>query len=77
MNSLTSCQLELADATGTMTADPATETDDVVTVVLRRLRAHATLLARRAANPAVWTARARRNPAVSIVGIAFGWAPGS
>jgi hypothetical protein len=33
----------------------ATETDDVVTVVLWR-RAHATMLARRAVNPAVWMA---------------------
>jgi hypothetical protein len=45
----------------------ATETDDVVTVVLRRLHAHATMLARRAASPAFWTARACRDSTIRDV----------
>ena len=53
----------------------AAEADDVVTVVFQRLRAHATMLARRAVNPAVRTVWAHRVP--RLVTFRRRWAPPS
>jgi hypothetical protein len=55
----------------------ATETDDVVTVVLRRLHAHATMLARRAANRPSGPRGRAETPRFVMSGIAFSWASGS